>query len=140
MDTIGIFVLIAILIAAFLIFREFFTWYWKLSEIVKILRRIEENTKKSPEPAHEQEKPKNQSIIKTQKENYSENRESVLRYFNARSSPAVPAEERKISNDDIQKLLGVSDATATRYLDALEKEGLIRQVGGEGRGVYYEKL
>jgi len=47
--------------------------------------------------------------------------------------------QSRATNDDIQRILGVSDATATRYLEALEKEGLIRQVGGKGRGVYYEK-
>ncbi|MBU2219714.1 winged helix-turn-helix transcriptional regulator [Patescibacteria group bacterium] len=46
----------------------------------------------------------------------------------------------RVTNDDIQKLLGVSDATATRYLDELEKEGKIRQVGETGKYVYYEKI
>ncbi len=49
------------------------------------------------------------------------------------------AERDRVANDDIEKLLGVSDATATRYLDELEKEGLIRQVGKTGKHVYYEK-
>jgi len=44
-----------------------------------------------------------------------------------------------ITNKDVEKLLGVSDATATRYLDELEKKGLLRQVGDTGRGVFYEK-
>ena len=35
-------------------------------------------------------------------------------------------------------LLGVSDTTAYRYLQELEQEGHIRQVGKEGRGVYYQ--
>src|SRR3989338_6016012 len=35
----------------------------------------------------------------------------------------------KITNDEVEKLLHVSDATATRYLSALEKEGKIQQVG-----------
>ncbi len=46
----------------------------------------------------------------------------------------------KITNDDVQKLLGASDATATRYLDELEKEGKIKQVGKTGGYVYYEKI
>ena len=50
------------------------------------------------------------------------------------------ASHGQLTNDDVQKLLGVSDATATRYLEELEKEGRIRQVGREGRGVYYEKI
>lgn len=50
------------------------------------------------------------------------------------------AERPAVTNDDIEKLLGISDATATRYLDELEKEGLIRQVGRTGKHVYYEKV
>ena len=49
-------------------------------------------------------------------------------------------EKGKIANDDVEKALGVSDATATRYLNELEKEGRIRQVGSTGRFVYYEKV
>ena len=48
-------------------------------------------------------------------------------------------EKGKLANDDIQKLLSVSDATATRYLDELEKDGQIKQVGQAGHYVYYEK-
>lgn len=47
-------------------------------------------------------------------------------------------EKSKITNDEVQKLVGVSDATATRYLDELERERKIRQIGKEGRFVYYE--
>lgn len=47
-------------------------------------------------------------------------------------------DKNKITNNDVEKMLGVSDATATRYLDELEKEGKIRQVGRRGRGVFYE--
>jgi len=46
----------------------------------------------------------------------------------------------KITNDEIQKLLSISDATATRYLDELEKDGKIKQVGQIGHYVYYEKV
>ena len=46
----------------------------------------------------------------------------------------------KITNDEVQKLLGVSDATATRYLDELEKQGKVKQVGEKGRFVYYELI
>lgn len=45
----------------------------------------------------------------------------------------------QITNDDVQKLLGVSDSTATRYLDELEQEGKLKQVHEQGRGVYYQK-
>ena len=45
----------------------------------------------------------------------------------------------EITNDDVQKLLGVSDATATNYLNELEQEGRITQIGKEGRGVKYTR-
>lgn len=44
----------------------------------------------------------------------------------------------RITNDEAEELLGVSDPTATRYFDILEKEGKIRQVGKNGRHIYYE--
>jgi len=47
------------------------------------------------------------------------------------------ASQGKLSNDDVQKLLGVSDATATRYLEELERSGQIRQIGRTGRSVTY---
>ncbi len=46
----------------------------------------------------------------------------------------------RVKNDDIQKILRVSDATATRYLQELENQKKIRQVGDRGRFVYYEKI
>ncbi len=48
-------------------------------------------------------------------------------------------ETGKISNNEVQKLLRVSDATATRYLDMLEKEGRLRQEGKTGKSVVYVK-
>ena len=50
------------------------------------------------------------------------------------------AKQTEITNDEVEKLLHVSDATATRYLAELEKRGKIRQVGTTGRGVKYVKL
>lgn len=44
----------------------------------------------------------------------------------------------KINNEDVRKLLDVSDATACRYLNDLEKEGLVTQIGTDGPKVYYE--
>jgi ribosomal protein S25 len=45
-----------------------------------------------------------------------------------------------VTNDQVEKLLHVSDATATRYLAQLEKEGKIQQVGKTGKSVKYQKL
>jgi len=72
---------------------------------------------------------------KTFKERQIEEKEAgkikILELFGSRA---------RVSNDDVEKLLGVSDAGATRYLDELEKAEKIRQVGKEGRFVYYEKI
>ncbi|TAK58113.1 hypothetical protein EPO17_00375 [Patescibacteria group bacterium] len=61
----------------------------------------------------------------------AEHKKAIMKLF------SVPGD--KITNDDVQKLVSVSDATATRYLDELEQEKLIRQIGPEGKYVYYEK-
>lgn len=46
----------------------------------------------------------------------------------------------KIPNDEVEKLLHVSDATATRYLEILEKENKIKQSGKTGKAVSYSKI
>lgn len=50
------------------------------------------------------------------------------------------AKQAKITNDEVEKLLHVSDATATRYLSTLEKEGKIKQNGKIGHAVSYSKI
>ena len=52
----------------------------------------------------------------------------------------VLSKKSKISNDDVQKLLYVSDATATRYLNILEQQGKIKQIGRTGKSVFYSKI
>lgn len=48
--------------------------------------------------------------------------------------------QSKITNDEVEKLLHVSDATATRYLSQLEKENKIKQIGKTGKGVSYSRI
>ena len=69
-------------------------------------------------------------LIAGQSQTKKENKEKLLDIFRQ-------AQNKKITNNDIEKLLGVSDATATRYLDELEKEEKIKQIGKTGQGVYY---
>ena len=45
-----------------------------------------------------------------------------------------------ITNDQVEKLLHVSDATATRYLTQLEKEGKVKQEGRTGKSVSYSRI
>lgn len=49
------------------------------------------------------------------------------------------AKKSHITNDDVEKLLHVSDATATRYLSELEKQNKITQTGKTGHAVTYTK-
>ena len=49
----------------------------------------------------------------------------------------------KITNNNVEKYLHVSDATATRYLSILEKEGKIKKNeknGKKGKWVSYLKI
>ncbi|MFA4942012.1 MAG: winged helix-turn-helix transcriptional regulator [Patescibacteria group bacterium] len=46
-------------------------------------------------------------------------------------------QKQKITNNDIQKLLRVSDATATRYLNQLVKEGRLKPESRRG-GAFYQ--
>ncbi len=77
-----------------------------------------------------QGKAEKESKAREDVEKKRENLEKVRQIFSGQG---------RVANDDVEKLLGVSDATATRYLDDLEKEGLIRQIGRTGKHVYYEK-
>lgn len=49
------------------------------------------------------------------------------------------SKQDKITNDEVQTLLGVSDATAERYLNELESQGKLRQIGADRKDTYYEK-
>lgn len=60
-----------------------------------------------------------------------ENLKKLMEYFEKND---------RVTNDDVEKLLGVSNTTAYRYLEDLEQCGNIRQVGRTGAGVYYEKI
>lgn len=68
------------------------------------------------------------SKINTQKQyKKEESKDKILELLKTKES---------IKNDDVEKLLGVSDSTATRYLDELEAEDKIT-AKGDGKGTYY---
>ena len=50
---------------------------------------------------------------------------------------AMFADKLELSNFEIRKALGVSSRTAVRYMDELEKEGRVEQVGKIGHTVTY---
>ena len=70
----------------------------------------------------------NAGFIAKQMEQKAENKQKIL---------AFVQEHGKIQNNDVEKLAGVSNATAERYLDELEKEGKLAQHGVIGQGVFY---
>jgi len=57
-----------------------------------------------------------------------ESKQKILKLFQ---------KQERVTNNDVEKLLDVSDATATNYLEELEQEGVIIQQGKTGRGVFY---
>jgi predicted HTH transcriptional regulator len=68
-------------------------------------------------------------IIKVQESSKKENLEKIREFM---------INKDKVTNNDIEDLLGVSDATATNYLQELENRGEIRQIGSTGRSVHYK--
>ena len=46
--------------------------------------------------------------------------------------------QSRLTNDEVQRLLSVSDAAATRYLQILESTGRLVQMGERGQQIYYQ--
>lgn len=46
----------------------------------------------------------------------------------------------RITNDEVEDMFCISDRTASRYLNELEAEGKIKQIGRSGRGVHYTPI
>ena len=70
----------------------------------------------------------NAGFIAKQVEQKTKNKKKILEFVQ---------EHGKIQNNDVEKLAGVSNATAERYLDELEKEGKLTQHGTIGQNVFY---
>ena len=73
------------------------------------------------------------------KKSVYDKKRAELKENNKKKIMTLFREKREISNNDIEKLLDISDAMATKYLDELEREEKIRQEGRTGRGVVYKK-
>ena len=67
------------------------------------------------------------------------NKEKALAFLRERSASAQGSGETKgeASNAELRSHLGVSERTVVRYLDELEKEGKVEQVGRVGHAVTY---
>lgn len=64
------------------------------------------------------------------KESKSDLKERIMKLFDSSDS---------VVNDDIEKEMGIADSTVTKYLNELEAEGKIEQIGESGRFVEYRK-
>lgn len=71
-------------------------------------------------------------FIKRQSEEKVRNKEAIIGLMESGNQP--------LTNNHVEQMLGISDATAERYLQELETEGVVRQVGNTGRDVFYEKV
>ena len=71
-----------------------------------------------------------ETLIERQGGEKAAHKERILTMFETKT---------RLTNNDVEKALGVSDSTATRYLEELEKVGKVRQVGTTGRDVQYER-
>lgn len=69
--------------------------------------------------------------VKKQQSEKQTRKEKILEILRGRES---------VMNDDIEKTLNVSDTTATNYLQELEQDGLIEQIGERGRFVSYKLI
>ncbi|KKU49593.1 MAG: hypothetical protein UX71_C0010G0003 [Parcubacteria group bacterium GW2011_GWA1_47_10] len=72
-------------------------------------------------------------VVAQQKEKKDANIQAILGAF-------AWATESKLRTPDVEKMLGVSESTALRYLDELEKDHKIRKEIAADRRAYYVKL
>lgn len=63
--------------------------------------------------------------------------QTVRKKANKAKVVTLLAEKGELSNSDIREALNVSDRSVIRYMDELEREGKVEQMGNTGRGVVY---
>ncbi len=69
-------------------------------------------------------------LIAKQAKEKEENKQKILGLFE---------KQHEVSNNDVEKLLSVSDRSATRYMEELQREGKVEQIGSTGRSVVYKQ-
>lgn len=63
---------------------------------------------------------------------------AVRKNVNKEKIAAFLVQKREASNSELREHLGVTYRSVVRYMDELEKEGRVEQVGNTGRGVIYK--
>ena len=84
-------------------------------------------------------RPKLNQEISTEKVIVSNEEEAQKKENLAKIEDYIKGKDQ-FTNDDLQNLLGVSDTTIGRYLEELEQNKVIKQVGKTGQSVYYIKV
>lgn len=72
-----------------------------------------------------------QGIVKDRSDQMEKNLAKALEFI---------VDKKKITNDELQSYLNISNATAARYLEELEKRGRLKQIGETGKYTYYQVL
>ena len=103
-----------------------------------LVSREQRLEKEEAQQREEQQGDSEGSEERTDQQNLLELNEKMRKEKAERKERIVEAleDQERMTNDDVQALLGVSDATATRYLDELEAEKLVTQ-HGRGKKTFY---
>lgn len=104
-----------------------------------------ETTPEPPKPASVPPPPVSESAKSPPKARKESSKNRMLQVVRARRAErlekivALAREKRVIRNDDVEKLLKVSDTTITNYLNTLVLSARLRR-SGRGRGAQYEPI
>jgi len=63
--------------------------------------------------------------------------QTVRKNANKQKVIALLQEKGESSNSDLREALGLTERTVTRYMEELERQGRVEQVGDTGRNVTY---
>lgn len=106
-------------------------WVWRLRWEIKRLETEKAEREEQAEELGGLEKKGLERVNQKRSEAKEKGKERILEHLKTNN---------RITNDEVEKMLSVSDATATRYLEELESEGKLRQIGTVGPKVSYELI
>lgn len=111
--------------------------FWNIQKFLKLEKGVDFNSgmevgvsqKEAEESLRERTEERKGKILEIMKD--LERAEAVARKCNPEKA------KKGIDREDVERWLGVSKNTALKYLNELEDDEKIEQVGETGRGVYY---
>lgn len=99
------------------------------SFILKHIGKFDEMRKEAKEALTERTKKRKEKILEMMKDENIHQKEL--------ETCDLVDHKKGVTRADVEKLLDVSEGTARKYLNELESEKKIKQVGDSGRDVYY---